>query len=298
MMKKLMSLCLVLLLVLSGCSTPKEEKQLKVLAPKGAPSIALAAYYQENPDSVEFVDGADVISAALVSPTSEYDVIIAPINLGAVLIEKESTEYRLDAVVTWGNLYMVENTELKESDLPVAVFGEGAVPQKIFNTALQNVEFSQEIKYFNSVVDVQAQLLSSKASYGLVAEPALTAMMAKASEQGLELSVVYNLQEKWSEVTGQSNYPQAAVFVKEEVAKEYADELESLSEMMASVNVDNIATYLSGNEEVFGTPPVAVLSKAFDNMNIEYAKAKDKEAEILRFLELYNITSIEKLLID
>ena len=33
--------------------------------------------------------------------------IVAPINVGAQLLAKGATTYRLDSVLTWGNLYVV-----------------------------------------------------------------------------------------------------------------------------------------------------------------------------------------------
>ena len=51
---------------------------------------------------IQFVDGTDQLIAQLSKADSEYDIIIAPINIGAQLIAKNQTSYRLKSILTWG----------------------------------------------------------------------------------------------------------------------------------------------------------------------------------------------------
>ena len=101
-MKHKITLFILLLILISGCSV-KEETKLKILVPMGAPSIAAIPVLKEDIHSVNLVSGTDPLQAALISPNPEYDIIIAPINLGASLISKNSSQYRLWGFVTWGN---------------------------------------------------------------------------------------------------------------------------------------------------------------------------------------------------
>ena len=211
-MKRKITLILLLVLLISGC-TVKEETELSILVPMGAPSIAVIPILKDDVHSVNLVSGTDPLQAALISPNPEYDIIIAPINLGASLISKNSSQYRLWGVVTWGNLYIVgENESVLKEEGTLALFGENAVPQKIFDSVKSKIDLTLTTAYFPSVNDAQAQLLTQKARAAMLAQPLAAATIAKAKESGKDLKIIANLQDLWKESTGTENYPQAAVF--------------------------------------------------------------------------------------
>ena len=142
-MKRKITLILFLVLLISGC-TVKQETELSILVPMGAPSIAVIPILKDDVHSVNLVSGTDPLQAALISPNPEYDIIIAPINLGASLISKNSSQYRLWGVVTWGNLYIVgENESVLKEEGTLALFGENAVPQKIFDSVKSKIEIGR-----------------------------------------------------------------------------------------------------------------------------------------------------------
>ena len=59
----------------------------------------------------------------------EYDIIVAPSNLGMTLAAKGADQYELAAVITWGNLYLVaEDEDALNEEGELAAFGEAAVP--------------------------------------------------------------------------------------------------------------------------------------------------------------------------
>ncbi|MDD4643368.1 MAG: hypothetical protein PHG99_07725 [Erysipelotrichaceae bacterium] len=297
-MKRLIVFVLVLILV--GCSNQTvvdEAKALSVLAPKGAPGLSVVGYADTYGDEkITLVDGTDVISAALLNPQPEYDVIIAPINLGALTITKGS-DYRLLGVITWGNLYLVGNTKLVDSELPLAMFGEGAVPQKVVENAIDLSTLNKDIQYFNSVADVQVALLTEKAAYGLLAEPLLTATLAKATQSDIDLEVIYDIQAEYNIKNNTTGYPQAAVFVLNSVYQDTKTAVDDLVAHLSAFNAETVTNLLSGQEETYGVPPLAIITQAFDNMNIEYHSATDVQNEITVFLKLFNIDNIDELLV-
>ena len=173
----------------------KKEEPIKILAPMGAPSLSMLGLYGKEDVTIDTVDGTDVLRAQLAKKDGEYDAIIAPINLGAALLSKDKSEYLLDSVVTWGNLYIIGSDEAAlQKEGMFAAFGEQAVPQKVLESSIELSTLTPEIRYFNSANEVQAQLLSKKAAVGLLAEPAATATIAKAKEKGIELKVLKDLQ--------------------------------------------------------------------------------------------------------
>jgi len=301
-MKKILSILLISLLV--ACTAkPLEWENLTILSPKGAPALSLVPLIQENKDSIEFVDGTDVLSAELIK--GEKDVIIAPVNLGAALSKKDSNPYRLYGVVTWGNLYLVSNADVQlVSDEPIALFGEQAVPGLVFNSLKEQLGQSFVSTAFNAVTDVQGQLLSKSFNIGLMAEPLVTATIAKAKtlETPLNLSVYKDLQVLWQEKTGFDNYPQAAIYIKADISDEKLKQVEARLELMMAYNIElnNNPALLETDitEELattLGVPASKILTQAWDRMNVNVVKAEDNKEAIEAFLELFKLNGLENL---
>ena len=275
------ALAAVLALTLTACSTAKQEEPIKVLTPMGAPSLSLLGLYGNDKVTMETVDGADTLAAELSKEDGSYDIIVAPINQGAALMNKGKSNYTLSQVVTWGNLYIVGTSDdALDKEGTFAVFGEKAVPQKVLNASMDLSTIKATPTYFNSVNDVQAQLLSGKASVGLMAEPAATATIAKAKEKGIELKIIKDLQKEYKEKNNleSSGYPQAALFVK----KGSEDKVASYIEEAATV-------------EKLGIPNAEIAVKTWERQNIHIKKATDVKTDIETFLKQFKLTLTDEM---
>ncbi len=294
------------MILLMGCVPEKEEVTLSILVPMGAPSIAVIPVLEQEKHSVNIISGTDPLQAALISPNPEHDIIIAPVNLGAMLISKNSTQYRLWGVVTWGNLYIVgENEDVFNSEGTLALFGENAVPQKIFDSVKEKLSIQMTQIYFPSVNDAQAQLLTGKADAALLAQPLAAATMAKAKDLGKDLKIIGNLQSLWKESTQTENYPQAAIFVLESSYKENKEVIENeIAAMKAYVdqcwteNSTLQADITALTAEKLGLPSAALVASVFKGMNVRIEKALDAEDELVAFLRLFGLTNIRELIIN
>ena len=286
-----------------GCSAqPVEWENISILSPKGAPALSLVPLIQENKDSIEFVDGADILSAELIK--GDKDMIIAPVNLGAALSKKDSNPYRLYAIVTWGNLYLVSNDTVLSENEPIALFGEQAVPGLVFNAIKDKLELNFLSTAFNAVTDVQGQLLSKSFNIGLMAEPLVTATIAKAKtlESPINLSVYKDLQVLWQEKTGFENYPQAAIYIKADISEDKLKQVEARLELMMAYNIEvndkpsiletDITEDLS---QTLGVPVAKVLVQAWERMNVNVVKADENKEAIEAFLELFKLNGLENL---
>lgn len=295
-MKIVRNLMLASLLLLSACQAgTQEEETAAVLVPQGATAMAVLPLF-ETENKVETVSGSDIVSAELVKENGEYDIIVAPVNLGAKLLEKGNSEYRLQAVLTWGNLYIVSG----EEDGPLAAFGEKAVPGKILSLTIPD----EQVSFYNSVQDVQAQLLSGNAKRGMLAEPAATATIAKAKEQGISLHIEKDLQEAYKEVypSDRDGYPQAAVFVKkgsEDKVQDVLKKIETFTNETAVEDPDVIADMIDKNDlaERIGIPSSAIAQKTWKNQHIQYVDAADVKEELKDFLQLFQIAFQEDMLV-
>jgi NitT/TauT family transport system substrate-binding protein len=305
-MKRKITLLLLLLFLFSGCTAKIEDTKLSILVPMGAPSIAVIPVLKEDIHSVNLVSGTDPLQAALISPNPEYDIIIAPVNLGASLISKNSSQYRLWGVVTWGNLYIVgENEDVLSSEGTLALFGENAVPQKIFDSVQSSMNLMLTPAYFPSVNDAQAQLLTQKVSAAMLAQPLAAATIAKAKEGGRELKIIANLQTLWKESTGAENYPQAAIFVLESSYKNSKTVIEKQISAMKdyvdacwgeSSTLEADITALT--PEKLGLPSAKLVATVFKGMNVKIEAALDVEEELIVFLRLFGLTNIRELIIN
>lgn len=277
---------------------------LKVLAPTGAPALSLIPIAKEGEAEITTVDGADALQAAFVAPESEYDVIVAPTNLGTKLAQAEKTGYKLLAVVDWGNLYIVgsDEADLSDESKTLAVFGEEAVPGLVFKAAYGD-EVKAQVTWLNSVTDARDAILAGNADAALLAEPAATVVIAKAKENGTELKVISNVEEKW----GEGGFPMAGFFVNSETYEENKEKYDAMLETMAAyteaANADasNVAADIDaveGGAEFFGVPSSAIVSKCYSRLGLNITKASEAKDEIAKFMELFGVASIDKALAE
>ncbi|MEG0452398.1 MAG: hypothetical protein RR428_00645 [Coprobacillus sp.] len=300
-MKKILSLLLVLSFMLVGCSSPKKANEMKILTPSGAPALSLVGVYKDvvKNGEIKIVEGSDLVSSELVKKDSAYDVVIAPINLGCQLIAKGQTDFRLAAVMTWGNLYLVENEAVKNNTL--AAFGEQAVPGKIFNLVKDSSDMMKNanVTFYNAVSDVQAQVLAGKCQYALMAEPAATATIAKAKQNGTTVKNVASLQDLYQKKVGSSEegYPQAAIFVKsKDDTKDFLTKIEA--NLFGKKDDDSLISLIDEiKPETFGVPNGVIAAKTWGNQNINYKDASLVKEDIKALLKQFNIEYNDDMLI-
>lgn len=295
--------CLLVATMIVGCDTkkeknntadnpPQEQTPIKVLCPSGAPSLAFVSAYDSitKDGKIDFVDGSDILLAELSKTDSEYDIIVAPINLGAKLIETGQTEYRISSVITWGNLYYVGTSEedLKGTG-ELSLFGQGAVPEKIVEVA--NIETSLTPTYYNSATLVQQQLLAGNAPVGMLAEPLASATISKAKQEGIPLQIIKDLQAEYGDGSG---YPQAAIFVKNNSNHSVLfDTINSFT----NNGYQGLQKYLENiGVETLNLPNTELVISSMERQNIHYKPAKDCKDEITALLQLFGITFNENML--
>ncbi len=321
-MKKVLSIVLTSLFVLSGCSsstsqevatpsattTPTSTSEvvytptLKILAPGGAPALSQIGAMEAGYD-VEITDGPDKLQAELINADSEYDVIVAPTNLGVKLASAGKSEYKLLDVVTWGNLYLVGPSDTDLSTANIAGFGEQAVTGLVFKAIYP--ELGDKVNWgYASVTEAQAALLSDQAEVAILAEPVATATIAKAKEQGKELTILSDLQELWN---GGQGYPQAGIFAKASAYEANVDEYDNYMSIIytyindvessedKSVVVNSIDSIGAENLSV---PSSAIVAKVWDRLNIHPTKASEVSDEVAEFLQLFDVTDVTSAIIE
>lgn len=302
-MKKILLMLMMVGVILTGCSTSKSADEMKILTPNGAPALSLVGVYEDvtKNGKINIVEGSDLVSSELMKADSEYDAIVAPINLGCQLLAKGKTDYKLAGVLTWGNLYLVENEGVQNNEL--AAFGEQAVPGMIFKLVKDSNDVMKNAKvtYYNAVSDVQAQVLAGKVQYALMAEPAATATIAKAKQNGKTIKNIASLQELYQKQTNskQAGYPQAAIFVKnKEDVKELLVKLDEFTNKDAVKEDNNIEELVNKiGAETFGVPNAAIAAKTWKNQNIHYQEATAIKDDIQSILKTFHIEYSDDMLV-
>ena len=290
--KRLIKAVLASTLIFSMVGCAKEEPKpepISILCPQGAPALATLGTIDNEMVTIDCVQGTDVLSAELAKKDSEYDIIVAPLNLGTKLYGKTQA-FQLDSSVTWGNLFLVGPEDYQGAS--VAAFGEKAIPQMIFNYVLADQLNETPVTYYASVAEAQQALLTNQAQVALLAQPAATATIVKAKEQGKELTVLYDLQKGWSEKTGSkvAGYPQAAMFVKAENEKDITYVKDAMQTFIENSDEEAIEKAVDEvTAEKLGLPNAKIAAKTFKAQHIAVKAAKEVEDEIKTFLDLFGI---------
>lgn len=289
----------ILTLALTGCSASTnqqtEPQTVSILAPTGAPALAMTLATSDMDNiTLDYTSGTDLLTAELAKTDGTYDIIVAPVNLGVKTFETNDT-YKLAAILTWGNLYMVgtDEADLTDTEAQVALFGEGAIPGMVYNKVeAENV--TAQTTWYSSVSEAQQALLSQQAQAALLAEPAVTATIAKGKENGLDLRVLADLQTLWQdkEQSNEKGYPQAALFIKDSVS---TDTLSQIQENLTAIDpADESGTLAQIIDEkgadTIGVPNAAIALKSWNSQNIKYVPAADCKADLQTFLQKLNLT--------
>ena len=279
-MKKLTAVLFAIILALTAAAAGAEDGFL-IVAPSGAPAMAVSGIWAENNDAVKTI-GADTIAEAFGS--AEADFIIAPINAGAKLFKAGKSTYRLAAVVTWGNLVFASKAEGFTPEMingkKLVLFGENTINASIALDVLEKKGITpSEIEYLAGAAETQALLLGGDADViVMTAEPAITA--AKMKDEMI-LSVPLN--DLYKEVTGFDGFTQAGLFVREKTAAENPELVrEALEKIQDSVEMcekdpETVAKNVVAME-ILPKEPVAL--KALPGCSIRWMEAKDAREQI------------------
>ncbi|HIW18586.1 MAG TPA: hypothetical protein H9886_05580 [Candidatus Faecalicoccus intestinipullorum] len=300
--KKIGSLAVagVLTFSLFGCASPEEsasDEPVSILCPTGAPALSILGASDLEDVTIEYVDGTDILTSELAKEDGEYDIILAPTNLGAK-VYAQSEAYQLDAVMTWGNLYLVGQEGVDLSTATIAAFGQNAVPGLVFNTVEPE---GLNVTWYNSVSESQQALLTNQAQVALLAQPVAQATIAKAKENGKTLTILQDLQSLWQENTESEDagYPQASLFVKTGEEEKVQRVVDAVETYIADANEETLTASIdSVGAQVLGVPNTEIAVKTWEAQNIRFEAAGDVADEIESFLSIFNIEMPKGLILE
>lgn len=298
-MKKLLIVFVILATVCMlfvGCKDTNDEKtEILIVAPDGAPSIAMGKLLSENKQYDKYSIKYEIIAGTtnLQAKAMEADIVFAPTNLASALYNKGENLKIVGSAVD-GILYLLGTENLEDlSQLKGKVvysIGQGNTPEFVFKYILSENEIAYEdgdtaiadkvvIKYETDPMTVMQQAVNGTAAYVILGEPQVTAAMKKVSN----LKNLFNLQEEWG-----GGYPQVSVFMKTSVLDDHKEFAEGIIGDLADINAwtkDNTAALQEALTDA-GSSLSGLTSEIIERCNIKFVSSKDAKEDIKDYLNV------------
>lgn len=236
-MKKVVFSLLSIFLLICGCNdTNKNNKELKIIAPSGAPSIAFYKYINDD----NFITNSlpSNIQASMVN--GEYDVAILDV-VGGINIINKGASYLLTSVITFGNFYLLslgndENETIDEEDIIVS-FGQNTTPDLIYKSLFPDISIDY---YVNGVSEVSAVAISGlidnkTVNYVFIAQP----VMQKVLQTNENTFIYADIKELFEEKYQTDGIPQAGVFIKKSLIESNKEDITNFLSSLKD-DIDNV----------------------------------------------------------
>lgn len=261
----LLSLCLFSCNQGISSSTNNVPSVINIIAPQGTPSLGLANFYNEknNYTTFDIKAGADALVAAFTS--TNYDIIVAPTNLGAKLYNANK-KFVLYNTIVWGNLYLATtNSDINSfkdlNNKSVTLFGKNSTPDIVMKSLIKYYNINVELKYVDDVSNANAMLKTNKVDTIVSAEPSISKIGSTIND----LKII-DLQDEFSKIFNKGSYPQASIFVRNEKKNELKDTLIKMKQSIIDTkNIEQTADNALLMHESFSSLGKEALMKAIPN---------------------------------
>ena len=261
----LLSLCLFSCNQGTSSSTNNVPSVINIIAPQGTPSLGLANFYIEknNYTTFDIKAGADALVAAFTS--TNYDIIVAPTNLGAKLYNSNK-KFVLYNTIVWGNLYLATtNSDINSfkdlNNKSVTLFGKNSTPDIVMKSLIKYYDINVHLKYVDDVSNANAMLKTNIVDTIVSAEPSISKIGSTINN----LKII-DLQDEFSKISNKGSYPQASIFVRNEKKNELKDTLIKMKQSIIDTkNIEQTADNALLMHESFSTLGKETLIKAIPN---------------------------------
>ena len=281
-MKKTLLTLLVILTILpcfaQAVSEAKNEKltvKLGVMqGPTGFSSSALGDQVQ-----IEVYPSPNEAVAKLIK--GELDMIALPANAAASLYNK-GVEIKVVAIIGEGMLSVVgtESATATASTTTTTLYvpGTGGTPDHM--ASLLYPEYEKEYSV-TAPAQLAQLLIAGKVDLAILPEPFVTMVLSKNSN----LKIISNVQERWTALTGQDNYPMSVLVVKDSFAQEHPSTVQEIKEAYKN----SIETILSDPEtagtriEELGIMKAEMATPALANCALTFKDGSQAKEELLSY---------------
>ena len=276
-MKKILVILLLVVALLPCFAQAVQEEdtssvRLGVMqGPTGFSSSALGAIAQ-----VEVYPSPNEAVAKLIK--GELDMIALPANAAATLYNK-GVEIQVVAIIGEGMLSIVgtsDKTDTKGTTLYVP--GTGGTPDHM--ATLLYPEYEKEYSV-TAPAQLAQLLIADKVDLAILPEPFVTMVLTKNSKA----KVLSNVQERWTSLTGQEQYPMSVLVVKSTFAQEHPTLVLKVKEAYKA----SIETLLKDPEtagsriEELGIMKAQIATPALENCALVFKDNEEAKEELLAY---------------
>lgn len=283
-MKRLLKVFSLLVLVLtltfvSGCEfTP--TRKVSVIAPSGTPVLALGGLFNDDND-IEIVTDTTLLQTALIN--NGADVVICPLTMGTNLYLKGKSTFKLEAIITTNNAYLISNLPITKEALvgkTIVGFNENNTPGIMLKMYIEQAGINCITQFEANVNQTVNAFSTGLAEYAVVSEPQLT----RLKNENPNLNIV-NL----GDYVSDKFVPQAAVFVNSEVCedenvKHFLKELKDNIKYMNKKPSEYVNEVMD-NHKYFSTIGKEVLIQSIPTTGVDYLKASKYKDTINEFYQ-------------
>ncbi len=308
-MKKFTCLILTLLLSLFSLTACKNNTQITIYAPDGAPALALSYLMKSNLENTEInVISKDKISSVVTGKNLVADVCILPVNMASKLIGS-GENYKMIGTITHGNFYFLSSSEITVSTKNV----NELVGKTIGVMQLQNVP-GLTLKYALNLLGVSfitiqdaSQKQSNKVNLMAINKVetlredidlfVVPSPQADAKVKTTNLKFVGSLGSLYSDL----GFPQAIIVVKNSVlesdlqaVKDIVDKIKNVEEFLKEENKKEICQLVTSKLESGLTPVFNennVTKESIERSQIRFISAKNSKDTVELFI--HNLKTIE-----
>lgn len=291
-MKKILALLLSIAMIFAfaSCGSNELSQQMRVGTLVGPTGMGLIdSQDNENIDLQLYQSPTDVTQKLL---SGDLDVACVPSNLGAVLYNKTKGNVQILTNIVNGVLYIVENGESVKSVKDLAgktiyASGKGGTPEYVLERLLneQDLHSGKEVtvQWMDNHADVAQKVASTEGAIGLLPEPQVSAITAKAQT----VKVALNLNDEWKTVTGQE-LPMGILVANKNFIDKNAEDIDKFINLV-SASIEDVQ---SASDEVVQKivdakiiPSAEICKAVIPNCSLVCYSAEDTEAILTPFYD-------------
>ncbi len=293
------TLALVAMFSLVACQKTEIES-VTIYAPDGAPSLAIAKIINDGKIGDTTVTsvittGEDVVAKAV---SGQADIAVLPTNAAAKVFNLTSGNYLMFSVNVFGVLYVVGTEQLTDiaqlKGKSIQSIGLGNTPEYVFKRVLAHNELSVgtdgvTIEYQTDATAIIPLVLAGKANFAVLGEPAVTNLIQKASQKGITVYNLFDLQQLWSDAIGTDTvgYPQACIIVKKDLLADspFVSALDKALKNNNKFLMDNANTLATLMAQHGSTLTVTYTADLLERCNVNYVRANAIKQDIETYLK-------------
>ncbi|NMC12289.1 MAG: ABC transporter substrate-binding protein [Chloroflexi bacterium] len=304
--RRLFLVSLLLIVAITGCSSPVQETQTEVTAlppvtevnlinPMGPAVIPVAGIASQNVHGdiaihVQYWKTVDEAIGLLSGGQADFAVL--PITNG-VNLAASGIDLVLLGVHEWKVFYLIAANDseftgwdsLKGKTLYTPE-GKGQTADVMTRYALakEGITPDEDVTFsYAPAQEIAALFKEGKVEFAALPEPYVT--LALAANNG---KVVLDYQEYWSEISGaKQGIPIAGLFVTREFLNNRPQEAQTVAETLSDSTQwanENVTEAISASAEILPIP-APVMQTALQRIKFEYVTAAEVKQEVIDFLE-------------